>query len=44
MDEKELLQMIERAAEERWTELDLKGTQLTALPPGYWPVGQPTEA
>ena len=33
MTTEELLQVIERAAEEGWTELDLSGNELTELPP-----------
>jgi internalin A len=33
MTEAELLALIDRAAEEGWTELDLSGQNLTALPP-----------
>lgn len=33
MNEKELLQVIERAATEEWTELDLSGNELAELPP-----------
>ncbi|AFY56938.1 leucine-rich repeat (LRR) protein [Rivularia sp. PCC 7116] len=33
MTEEELLQVIEQAAAEGWTELDLSGNELTALPP-----------
>ena len=33
MTTEELLQVIERAAEEGWTELDLSGNELTKLPP-----------
>ena len=33
MNDEELLQVIEKAASERVTELDLSGNELTALPP-----------
>ena len=33
MREEELLQLIEQAAAEGWTELDLSGNELTVLPP-----------
>ncbi len=33
MEREELLRLIDRAADEQWTELDLAGMDLTELPP-----------